>query len=65
VILITGGLGFIGSHTARALLDLGESCLLTQSVFEKFSCRRRGGMTTGVRPGRVSGCHRAAATRLT
>jgi UDP-glucose 4-epimerase len=30
VILITGGLGFIGSHTARALLDLGESCLLTQ-----------------------------------
>lgn len=30
MILITGGLGFIGSHTARALLDLGESCVLTQ-----------------------------------
>jgi UDP-glucose 4-epimerase len=28
--LITGGLGFIGSHTARALLDLGESCVLLQ-----------------------------------
>jgi UDP-glucose 4-epimerase len=29
VILITGGLGSIGSHTARALLDLGESVALT------------------------------------
>ncbi|MBM7785305.1 NAD-dependent epimerase/dehydratase family protein [Tenggerimyces flavus] len=28
MILVTGGLGFIGAHTARALLDLGESCLL-------------------------------------
>lgn len=28
MILITGGLGFIGSHTTRALLDLGESCVL-------------------------------------
>jgi UDP-glucose 4-epimerase len=28
--LITGGLGFIGSHTARALLDLGEDCVVTQ-----------------------------------
>ncbi|MDQ0378700.1 NAD-dependent epimerase/dehydratase family protein [Amycolatopsis thermophila] len=30
MIAITGGLGFIGSHTARALLDLGESCVLVQ-----------------------------------
>jgi UDP-glucose 4-epimerase len=30
VILVTGGLGFIGLHTARALLDLGEDCVLTQ-----------------------------------
>jgi UDP-glucose 4-epimerase len=30
MILITGGLGFIGSHTTRALLDDGESCVLVQ-----------------------------------
>lgn len=30
MILITGGLGFVGSHTARALLDLGEGCVLVQ-----------------------------------
>ncbi len=30
MIVVTGGLGFIGSHTTRALLDLGESCLLAQ-----------------------------------
>ena len=30
MILITGGLGFIGSHAARALLDLGETCVLAQ-----------------------------------
>jgi UDP-glucose 4-epimerase len=30
MILVTGGLGFIGSHTTRALLALGESCVLVQ-----------------------------------
>lgn len=30
MILITGGLGFIGTHTTRALLDLGEDCVLVQ-----------------------------------
>jgi UDP-glucose 4-epimerase len=29
-ILVTGGLGFIGSHTAHGLFDLGESCVLTR-----------------------------------
>jgi UDP-glucose 4-epimerase len=29
MILVTGGLGSIGSHTAQALLDLGESVVLT------------------------------------
>ena len=28
--LITGGFGFVGSNTTRALLDLGEACVLTQ-----------------------------------
>lgn len=30
MILITGGLGFIGTHVTRALLDLGESCVAVQ-----------------------------------
>ncbi len=30
MILVTGGSGFIGSHTVRALADLGESCVMIQ-----------------------------------
>jgi UDP-glucose 4-epimerase len=30
MILITGGLGFIGTHVARALLDLGQACVVTR-----------------------------------
>ena len=28
MILVTGGLGFIGAHTTRALLDVGEECVV-------------------------------------
>ncbi|MBL1065157.1 NAD(P)-dependent oxidoreductase [Streptomyces sp. 7-21] len=30
MILVTGGLGFIGTHTVRALQDAGEDCVLVQ-----------------------------------
>ncbi|MGH7912356.1 MAG: NAD-dependent epimerase/dehydratase family protein [Candidatus Dormibacteraceae bacterium] len=30
MILVTGGLGFIGAHTARALLDSGRRCVVTR-----------------------------------
>jgi UDP-glucose 4-epimerase len=30
MILVTGGLGFVGAHATRALLDAGESCVLVQ-----------------------------------
>ena len=30
MILIIGGLGFVGANTARAFLDMGENCVLTQ-----------------------------------
>src|SRR2546421_270689 len=35
VILITGGMGFIGLHTARRFLDAGEQVVITQ-----FTTRR-------------------------
>lgn len=45
MILITGGLGFIGSHTARALTDLGEGCVLVQ--------RRKGDLPADLASGHV------------
>ena len=30
MILVTGGLGFVGLHTTRALLEVGETCVLVQ-----------------------------------
>ncbi|WP_432840117.1 NAD-dependent epimerase/dehydratase family protein [Dactylosporangium sp. CA-092794] len=46
MILVTGGLGFIGSHTVRALVDLGEGCVLVQ--------RRAGGPPAGLDGARVA-----------
>ena len=41
MILILGGLGFVGANTAQALLEVGEDCVLTQHHTTVFhhSCR--------------------------
>jgi nucleoside-diphosphate-sugar epimerase len=46
VILVIGGLGSIGSHTARALLDLGQSVVVTahrSSEMPEFLAEEPGG----------------------
>lgn len=43
MILITGGLGFIGSHTARALADLGEGSVLVQRREDELPAFLAGG----------------------
>ena len=55
MILITGGLGFIGSHTVQALLDAGQECVLVQ--------RSRGEAPAG-RFSRAVAVERADATDL-
>lgn len=46
MILVTGGLGFIGSHTVRTLLDLGESCVLVQRRTREVPADLTGRQTT-------------------
>src|SRR4029453_16105704 len=41
MILVTGGLGSIGSYTARALLDLGESVVLLATACASGFCSVR------------------------
>jgi UDP-glucose 4-epimerase len=40
MILITGGLGFIGSHTVQALLGAGEGCVLVQRTHAEVPAGR-------------------------
>jgi UDP-glucose 4-epimerase len=40
MILITGGLGFIGSHTTQALLDAGEQCVVVQRTHAEVPADR-------------------------
>ncbi|GII58353.1 NAD-dependent epimerase [Planotetraspora thailandica] len=50
MILVTGGLGFIGSHTCRALLDMGERCVAAgRSAREVPGFLTPGSSTTGDR----------------
>ena len=42
MILITGGLGFIGLHTARRFLDAGEKVVLTHDRVRRGQCRGSG-----------------------
>lgn len=43
MILVTGGLGFIGSHAVRALLDLGEDCVVVQRSARNLPTMLAGG----------------------
>lgn len=40
MILVTGGLGFIGSHVVQALLDAGEECVLVQRRYAELPAGR-------------------------
>jgi UDP-glucose 4-epimerase len=40
MILITGGLGFIGSHTVQALLDAGQECVVIQRTHTEVPAGR-------------------------
>jgi UDP-glucose 4-epimerase len=43
MILVTGGLGFIGSHTVQALLESGEECVVVQRSRAEAPAGRFGG----------------------
>jgi len=36
-VLVTGGAGYIGSHTVRALVDAGESVVVVDNLSTGFS----------------------------
>jgi UDP-glucose 4-epimerase len=80
MILVTGGLGFIGAHTGRALLDLGERCVLAQrrtaplpaflagtgdrAVVERMDCTDLAGVLDVGRRHEITGIVHLAATGM-
>jgi nucleoside-diphosphate-sugar epimerase len=50
MILVTGGLGMIGAHTARALVDLGHEVVLTTADDQVSRSSRSGRRYQFVRP---------------
>ncbi|GAA4566311.1 NAD-dependent epimerase/dehydratase family protein [Planotetraspora kaengkrachanensis] len=79
MILVTGGLGFIGSHTSRALLDMGERCLIggrtpgrspdlfeagDQAVVERMDCTDLDGLLEVGRRHDITGIVHLAAAGL-
>lgn len=64
MILITGGLGFIGLHTAKRLVEAGEQCLLTQYRVARAPGFLEGALGTSVFVERLDVTDAAALGRL-